>query len=331
MTTTNIKYAVTEESFETIGSYWLKGQYPLRWKCLFVLPNWLKIWWDNFGAKSALFLCAVREGEDLIGIAPLLVSGEKAWFIGDTNVCDYLDFIVTPGREQKFFGVLLEHLNKQGITYLDLRPLRPDSTVFTHLTGVAQSRGWGVSSEIEDVALELNLPATWDEYLLMLNGKQRHEIKRKLRRLYEAADINFKVVEGIKEIRKAMNTFFTLFGQNREDKAAFMTPRMTSFFGLLAEAMAEVNMLRLYILELDKIPAAASMCFDYDSTIYLYNSGYDDRFSSLSVGVLCKALSIKNTIRRGRKKYDFLKGNEAYKHRLGGKEVPLYRCQIRLS
>ncbi|MFH1952954.1 MAG: GNAT family N-acetyltransferase [Pseudomonadota bacterium] len=331
MATTNIKYAVTEESFETIGSFWLNTQSPLKWKCLFVLPNWLKIWWDKFGAGSDLFLCAVREGEDLIGIAPLLVRGEKAFLIGDTDVCDYLDFVITPGMEQEFFGVLLDHLSMQGITHLDLRPLRPDSTVFTDLAGIARDRGCEVSRNLEGVSLELDLPASWDEYLRMLDGKQRHEIKRKLRRLYEAASIDYRVVEDVKEVRAVMGTFFTLFERSREDKAAFMTPRMASFFNSLAEAMAEANMLRLYFLELDKIPAAAAMCFDDNSTIYLYNSGYDDRFSSLGVGVLCKALSIKDSIQRGKKKYDFLKGAENYKHRLGGKEVPLYRCQIRLK
>ncbi len=326
-----MKYDITAESFDSICSYWFNTRHSLRWKCVFVLPNWLKIWWDIFGAGSELYLCAVRQQEDLVGIAPLLVRGTKALLIGDTNVCDYLDFIVTPGRGQEFFEVLLDHLRKQGINQLDLKPLRPDSTVFTDLSGVARERGYDVSCNREDVSLELNLPATWDQYLLMLNGKQRHEIRRKLRRLHEAADINYRVVKDVKEARAAMGTFFDLFEQNREDKAAFMTDQMTSFFNSLAEAMAEVNVLKLYLLELDTVPAAGVMCFDYDSTIYLYNSGYDRRFSSLSVGVLCKVLSIKDSIQKGRKKYDFLKGAEAYKHRLGGKEVPLYRYKIRMT
>jgi hypothetical protein len=64
--------------------------------------------------------------------------------------------------------------------------------------------------------------------------------------------------------------------------------------------------------------------------MYLYNNGYDGRFSSLSVGLLSKVISIKESIQIGKKKYDFLKGAEEYKHRLGGKPVPLYRCQIKL-
>ena len=110
-----------------------------------------------------------------------------------------------------------------------------------------------------------------------------------------------------------------------------MTDQMAMYFRSLAETMARENLLKLYFLDLDGTPAAAVMCFDYDSTIYLYNNGYDGRFSSLSVGLLSKVLTIKESIQRGKKKYDFLKGTEDYKHRLGGKPVPLYRCQVRLG
>ncbi len=73
------------------------------------------------------------------------------------------------------------------------------------------------------------------------------------------------------------------------------------------------------------------MCFDYNSTVYLYNNGYDNRYRSLSVGLLSKVFTIQDSIRRGKNKYDFLKGTEVYKHRLGGKPVQLYRCQVKLG
>jgi CelD/BcsL family acetyltransferase involved in cellulose biosynthesis len=72
------------------------------------------------------------------------------------------------------------------------------------------------------------------------------------------------------------------------------------------------------------------MCFDYNATLHLYNSGYDPRYSALSVGLLCKVLSIKDGIESGIKKYDFLKGAEIYKYRLGGQEIPLVDCRIEL-
>jgi CelD/BcsL family acetyltransferase involved in cellulose biosynthesis len=73
------------------------------------------------------------------------------------------------------------------------------------------------------------------------------------------------------------------------------------------------------------------MAFDYNGTVYLYNSGYDQEQSQLSVGILSKAFLIKDSIERGRKKFDFLKGGERYKYHLGGREVQLQKCRITLD
>lgn len=323
-------YSITQETFESLASYWLGSDYPLEWDCLFVLPAWLEVWWSVFSGGSVPYISAVRNKDKLIGIAPLVVEGEEARFMGDPDVCDYQDFIVAPGRGQEFFEILIKHLRQQGITSLDLRPMRADSKVLTELVGVAKSLECEVSCDSEDVTLELELPATWDEFLGSLTGKQRHEVRRKLRRLHEAGEVKYRLVENVKEVVDEMETFLALFGLSRSDKATFMTSQMAIYFRSLAETMARVNLLKLFFLDLDGTPTAAVMCFDYNSTMYLYNNGYDGRFSSLSVGLLSKVISIKESIQIGRKKYDFLKGAEEYKHRLGGKPVPLYRCQIKL-
>ena len=324
-------YTVTQETLETLDSLWLDGENPLEWDCLFVLPAWLKVWWSVFSNESTPYISAVRDKDRLIGIAPLLVKGEEARFMGDPDVCDYQDFIVAPGRGREFFENLLDHLRQQGIGRLDLNMVRADSRVLTELVAVAKSLKCEVSCEPEDVTLELDLPSSWDKFLGKLTGKQRHEVRRKLRRLNEAGDINYRLVEDFAQVMDEMETFLTLFGLSRSDKAAFMTSQMAKYFRSLAETMAKANLLKMYFLDLDGTPAAAVMCFDYNSTIYLYNNGYDGQFSSLSVGLLSKVLTIKDSISKGRKKYDFLKGTEEYKHRLGGKPVPLHRCQVKLG
>ncbi len=216
-------YAVTAETFESVTSCWLNSGSPLKWDCLFVLPAWLRVWWDFFGGGLTPYLWSVRQGGELIGIAPLVLCGEKASFMGSVDVCDYLDFIVAPGKELKFFRALIEHLKQQGVTHLDLGHVRHDSRVFTALTPVAKSLGCEFSCHQEDVSLELDLPATWEGFLLSLTGKERHEVRRKLRRLDEAASIQFRVLEDTQEIMSAMDTFLALFRLSRPEKAAFMT------------------------------------------------------------------------------------------------------------
>jgi len=327
-----MEYTVTEESFASLNSYWADFKQDLNWNTLFVLPSWLEVWWQIFGADFQLYLRAVRQGRKIIGIAPLLVKGETAYIIGGTDVCDYLDFIVTPGMEDDFFNVLLNDLEQQGINQLNVQPVRPDSTVLTNLVTLARQRKYEVHCCEEGVSVELDLPATWDEYLVMLTKKQRHEVKRKLRRLGETDNVEYHCVNANQEVGDFINTFLKLFSLSRKkDKANFMTTQMESFFRLLTAAMAKIGLLRVGILEIDKLPTAIIMGFDYNNMMYLYNSAYNPEYSHLSVGLLSKILCIKESIQRGNKKWDFLKGGEPYKYHIGGKEIPLYACQIKIQ
>jgi CelD/BcsL family acetyltransferase involved in cellulose biosynthesis len=132
-------------------------------------------------------------------------------------------------------------------------------------------------------------------------------------------------------VKEEIEIFFKLFKMSRNDKENFMTAEMASFFRCLTQTLAGENMLKLFFLDFNDTPAAAVICFDYESGVYLYNNGFDLKFSSLSVGILSKVFSIQNSIQNGKQKYDFLKGAETYKPHLGGKEVPLHRCTIQLN
>lgn len=325
----HMSHTITQESFDSLARFWPDSDHHLNWNSVFMLPAWLKTWWQEFGSENELYLISVKQGEVITGIAPLMVKGERASFIGSIDVCDYHDFVVAPGREEDFFNSLLDDLRQKGVNHLDLRPLRPDSTVLTYLAGIAQNQGCEVLCQPEDVSVEMDLPATWEEYLEMLSKKQRHEVKRKLRRLWETDNVNYTCFEvGHQEVGRFMDTFLKLFAMSREEKADFMTPRMESFFRALAEAMAEIGLLRFGVIELDKQPVAMIMGFDYNNSMYLYNSAYDPQYNSLNVGLLCKILCLKESIERGRKKWDFLKGGEPYKYHIGGREIPLSNCQI---
>jgi len=326
-----MSYIITQESFDSLASFRVNQGHCLKWNSPFVLPAWMKVWWQERGAGAELYLGAIRQGEDIIGIAPLTVNKETASFVGSTDVCDYLDFVIAPGREEDFFGALLDDLRGKGVNHLDLRPLRPDSTVLSHLVNTARNQGYEVTCRPEDVSLELDLPPTWDEYLAVLTAKQRHEIRRKLRRLSEAGKVEHRCIEASREVGDYLDIFLRLFSLSQDEKASFMNPKMQSFFRSLAKAMAEIGLLRLGIIQLDNVPAAMTIGFDYNDSHYLYNSAYDPQFSHLSVGLLCKVLCLKESIEKGRKKWDFLKGGEPYKYQLGGQEIPIYGCRITIK
>ncbi len=322
---------VLSDDFDSLSAYWTQSPSPSMWNCIFVLPPWLKAWWHEFGSDTELHLAAVLRDGVLIGVAPLLLKDGEASFIGSADVCDYLDFIILPGREVYFFKVLLDHLKDRGVGRLSLRPLRPDSTVLSCLLPLVRDLQYDFACEVEDVSSEICLPPTWDEYLGMLTQKQRHELRRKLRRLREAGDVHYRVIEDWDSIARFMALFLKLFRESRQDKATFLTSGMEHFLILLVQGMTQAGLTRLGILELNASPVAAVLCFDYNNTVFLYNNGYDPHYSSLSVGSICKALCIKDSLERGIGKFDFLKGAEKYKHHLGGRGVNLYGFRTSLG
>ena len=94
-----MSYTLTVESLDGVTSSWNELRHCLKWGSIFVLPAWLKVWWEAFGCGAELYLRTLRQGEKVIGLAPLLVNKETASFIGSADVCDYLDFVIIPGRE----------------------------------------------------------------------------------------------------------------------------------------------------------------------------------------------------------------------------------------
>jgi len=326
-----MSYTVFDSSLADLETYRTDSQQKLSWSSVFVLPDWMQVWWQVFGAGYEMSIRTVRDGDKIIGIAPLMIKDRTACFIGGTDVCDYNDFITVPGREKDFFNTLLDDMKSKNISSLELKHVRPDSTVLKNLVAIAEGRGYEVVSVKEDVSVEMELPATFEEYLEKLDTKQRHEVKRKMRRLTEEGKIEYRFIAEGGALMPAMDTFYRMFVESRQDKAAFLTEQMKSYFNLLVNTMAENGLLRLGILELDNKPVAEIMCFDYHDCIYLYNSGYDPQYVALSAGLLSKVFAIKDSIENGKKRFDFLKGAETYKYRLGGQEVPLYRCRIRIK
>ncbi len=320
------------ETIATLQHYYQEKRPDLKWPHVFVLPAWLESWWETFGEEYHLWLRSVWQKGSLIGIAPLMLKGEEVRLIGSADVCDYLDFITIAGREKAFFQALLPALQEAGFKSLVLEAQRPDSGFFKalagikdHFSGLSKIDYWR-----ENESFEVNLPPTWDNYLAQLSKKQRHEVKRKLRRLdREAQHYDYQILSERGKVQKFIPTFLTLLQEN-PDKAEFLTPQMETYFKSLIGNLSRAGLARFGLLKIDGSNAAAVLYFDYEGRIYLFNSGYISRYRPLSAGLISKLLLIDEAISRGRQIYDFLKGQEVYKSRLGGRGIPVFRVELKI-
>jgi len=192
--------------------------------------------------------------------------------------------------------------------------------VASELVEAFECSGLRVSSTVHEVAAVIEFAGSYDDYLGAIGKKQRHEIRRKRRRYQESIgdvvhDVQTAAGWGVEE-------FFRLHRMADGDKGGFMTPERETFF----RDLLGWDGWRVDLLVVPGERRAAACCFSYvdDEGAYLYNSSYDRDLGDASPGVVMIGSMIERATSEGVPRFDFLKGDETYKFRLGAHERPLH-------
>ena len=322
---------VHKENFESIAEEWECILPHTDANTIFITPWWQQLWWRRYGGsdEATLEILSIRNGDTLLGVAPLMVRGDTLSFLGDTDLFDYHDFLVREGCEDDFYTALWRHIKTMDWRTMELKSLRESSETLQRFPAFAETSGWSSDISEEDVSPYTNLQPSWEEYVAGLRKKDRHELRRKLRRLNNGNHATQYAFHDSDDIAAAMPEFFRLMRTSRPDKDDFLTSDREQFFTELAQELAARSQFKLFFLELNDVRVASCICFDYNGSYLLYNSGYDPEYSDLSVGLLNKALCIQDAIETGKKSFDFLRGNERYKYNLGGTNQTIHELVIR--
>lgn len=297
----------------------------------FLTWQWQTRWVEAFAADRPLALLAVtEEGGGLAGLLPLYEDPSGTLRpVGGADVSDYLDVIAPAGLERPVWEALLAHREGRPGTWA-LRGLRAGSPTLGLVPGLAPAFGLRARVALEERCPVLALPPSWDAYLAGLPGKDRHELRRKMRRLEgELPGARVRLQEGGPGWEEGMTAFLRLHRASREGKARFMDQRMEGFFRGAFSALALAGWARLWFLEADGAPLAAFICLEYGGSVGLYNSGFDPARARLSPGIVLLAHVIRDAIVRGVPVFDFLRGEEPYKYAFG--PVPMDLSALELT
>jgi len=285
----------------------------------FLTWQWQTEWSRAFAAdRSRQILTATDADGGLAGVLPLYEDQPgRQRIIGGIDVSDYLDLIAVARREEEVWQALLEHRAGQPGEW-DLHGIRAASATATVVAALAPAHGLRVTVERQDRCPVLALPKTWDEYLARLSGKDRHELRRKMRKLER--ELPGATVRSLGERAgwdEAMTDFLTLHRLSKVGKARFMDERMERFFRAATVVLAEKGWARLWFLDHEGASVAAFICLEYAGRVGLYNSGFDPARAQLAPGIVLLAHVIRDAIERSIPVFDFLRGEEPYKYGFG--------------
>jgi CelD/BcsL family acetyltransferase involved in cellulose biosynthesis len=297
---------------------------------VFATPAWHRLWCEAYAGERALHFFAVRQGERLVAVAPLMWEDNCITRIGADDLWDYQDLVVAPDADASaVIAALLEAVGAWPWESLVLPGVPQASPTRAACLQLADVLGYECAEELAHVAPKATLPTDWESYLGTLSKKDRHELRRKFRRLEQAGQTTLETIAGPEATEQDLDDFFHLHRLSKTDKAAFMTADRAQFFTAVLREPYPTGPALLFFLRLNDKRVASAVCFDSRKAYLLYNSGYDPRYASYSVGLLLKALCIRHAIEAGRSTFDFLRGSEPYKYDLGGHDEALYRLTLR--
>ncbi len=319
---------ITSEAFPALEPEWAALHARVPGATPFLHPAWHAVWLRHFGGDASPVFLSIHEDDELVGVAALDMHPEMARELGDHNVRDYAGPLALPGEEDAVAAGILEWLRE------DLTPAAtfwglPADASMTAAIERAAALGWNLERRREAVCPGVDLAGDFEAYVAALSKKDRHELRRKMRNLEAAGQAGFESADTPEGIAAKLDRFFELMRISRGDKDEFLTPAMEAFFRDLAATFPALGMLRLSTLTLDGVEIAMTLAFEDEANVYLYNSGYDPAFANLAAGLVSKAWAIRDACERGKRRFDFLRGEEEYKRRLGGVEREVVTLVLR--
>jgi CelD/BcsL family acetyltransferase involved in cellulose biosynthesis len=269
----------------------------------------------------------------------------KAVFFGATYHADYATILTAPESLPAVAEAVVDHLSAPPSPFdshpspwdvVDLRRLRcgdPAAEALATAFGRREiAQHWTLNLEREDVCPVVHLPtgADFDEYLSTLGKKERHEIRRKIRRAQSVGDI---ALTNSPDPIADLEAFIDLHQRKWGDMGLFPpTPggeASRTFVRRLFEENGADGPLRLSFLTIDDRRIAAGLMFQTAEGYFYYNAGVDPDARDLSPGVLLVAEFIRRALADGAPRLDFLRGNEAYKYEWGAVDEPIQRLLVR--
>jgi CelD/BcsL family acetyltransferase involved in cellulose biosynthesis len=334
-----IEKITTREGFEQLGSVWNPLLEASASNNLMLTWEWLTTWWDVFGDERELYLLLVRDGDELIGIAPLLrravqhyglLPFERLEFLASgedeaDEICsDYLDFILRRGREAEALSAIFRHLCEQETEWdewllTDISAESPNLPLIEKL-GCQKGMKWEVTRR--QICVYCPLPNDWETFLHRLRPTFRNRIRRERRRLQQY-DCELRVIEseeGFAENFEILIHLHQARWNSRGQPGVFSSEKFTRFHRLVAPKLLRQGWLRLYVLLLDGEPVSTYYGFIYHGKVYFYQAGCVDGDKRIySPGTIIKSFAIEHSIAAGCSEFDMLKSApDSYKFRWGG-------------
>ena len=306
---------------------------------IFLSWEWLWSWWQSYGGARQLCVLVARDEQAVCqGIAPLYIENyrtagrslRRLRFLGDGSYdSDYLDFIVDRNQDPGLKAGFLDHIAHLG---------NWDTAQLNEIPAESQSVGmitdfWGSSGYCERqevLCSAIALPESWEDYLRMLRPRFRTAVRSALRNV-EQLPGEVEELHSETQLPVWLGELFALHGdrwQTRNQSGVFDTAAKREFYRILSNELLQRGWLHFTRWRVQDVALAYQFGFVYEGSYYQLQEGFDPVSAHIGPGISLRASVIRDLIKAGVRKYDFMGGSGRHKTDWGAVEGKSVRLAV---
>ncbi len=304
-------------------------------------PEWFLTWWEFYAApEDELWILLIHAPEgSLVGLAPLYLqdtgSRRIIRLLGSADACTHHITWLTAAGWKKQVGIAVARFLIQCESEwkkILFEAVDGDASAILATMEYLAENGFLCHWRRINNVWKINLPKTWEDYLLMLSRSHRKRC-RKLQRLFLDSDmVQLRQVENEADLKKGLEVLFRLhgtrWGSTRQPLGVFDDQRFRKFHATVSRKLLDSNQLRLAWLEYDGKPLAIEYQFVDAKAVYAYQAGVDLSMQEYSPGRLSMMAAIQFAISKDCEFFDLLRGDEPYKANWRATPITCYDLRV---
>ncbi len=285
--------------------------------------EWCYHWWRHFGHEAQPAITVVSEDNAPKALAPMCTenAGNRSWLrlMGSKGACgDHLDFLYIDS-DKSLTAITDDILTDSGRLHgIVLGDVDTNSASLRHIHRLAINRNWSLIRQQETAVPFLSLPQSFDRYVAGLSSNMRYHIRRRIREFSRLKQSVIKTISGTNAIDEILEEFFHLhrLRWERDDQSGnFQNEQRRGFLIDFCKDAAARGWLRLHAMQVNDKTLGILIAFHWKKQAYYYQMGWDPAGPIKSPGVILLATAIESAINEGLDRFDFMRGEEAYKSR----------------
>lgn len=285
--------------------------------------DWVRTWWECFGAGSDLHILVVKSGERTIAIAPLIVTPIRMWGIKVRRLGFFYnahvpraEFIVAERPEEAYRAIWSYLARDRGWDLLQLCQLPDGCATLEELSRLAGAGGYCTGLWESDASPYVPVDSSWGEYFDGLATKHRSNLRNRFKRLKAIGPVEVETMRSKEELAEGMIAGLQLEAaawKGEAKTAISCDPAISRFYSTVAGRAAERGWIRLHFLRAGDTRIAFDFSLVYKDRVHLLKLGYDPGYSHLSPSNLLLCLVLQGAFERVMAEYEFLGANAEWK------------------